>query len=205
MALIAWLFAPSAFNSSLHRTSSDAGQKPLSWTSQALADLDRDFKADRAILRSNGFQKTIDIRFANLRTRAFSFVTPSQDQGKLVTEDIEHDGDVDLIWIGAQKGAVVLINDGKGDFTEAKDNAPYAAELNALLRSGDSSDPASLQAADDSHPLVSSPFSDIAAAAAGRFICPTIRSASFAGVDPCNHQSPFLGDPHKRGPPLILS
>src|SRR5215471_9970545 len=59
--------------------------------------------------------------------------------GRLISKDIDGDGDLDLIWIGAneQRSAVVLVNDGAGDFTEAKDNAPYAAALEALLSSDD--------------------------------------------------------------------
>ena len=172
-----------------------------------LADLDGDFAADSVKLSSNGFDKTIDIKFANLRTREFSFAAKSVEQGTLIAKDIDGDGDLDLIWITGrnQKTAVVLINDGKGDFTKASDNAPYAPALNALLSSSDPSNQNSLQAGHQVLSLSSSSSPDIGAGAASKFTVPTIRAECFVGFNGFGNLLAFLSYLHKRGPPLTHS
>jgi FG-GAP-like repeat len=179
---------------------------PYGWALPISVDLDGDYVADSVNLRSNGFDKTIDISFGNLRTSEVSFAAKSADHGKLVVRDIDGDGDLDLIWVPDhdQKTAVVLINDGKGDFDEAKDNTPYASQLNALL-SGDSSDEHSLQAGHQIYSLSSSSFREIAFTEINRSVCATIRLISFAGFNAFGNRSAFLSYLRKRGPPLILS
>jgi len=83
-----------------------------------------------------------------------SFVSKSPSRGMLVANDIDNDGDVDLIWLANrdQKNAVVLLNDGNGVFTEAKDNAAFTYQLNALLSTSDQSNEDSLRT---SHQCVS--------------------------------------------------
>ena len=170
-------------------------------------DLDGDFRGDQVSLQSNGFHKTISIKFGNARYSVLGFNASSSDRGTLIADDIDHDGDVDLIWVGSseKKTAVVWINDGKGDFTEAKNNAPYLTELNTLLSSTDPSDPRSLHAGRRTHSLTSSSFPDLGLAIAGRFPWPTAQLASFAGFDIFHGQQGFLAYLRKRGPPLILS
>ena len=176
-------------------------------TLAVLADFDGDRAIDNIKLHSNGFDKIIDIKFANLRTAEFRFAATSLDQGALIAKDIDGDGDVDLVWVaGRHKNtAVVLINDGKGDFTRAKENAPYATALNELLDSSDPSDQNSLQAGHQILSLASSSFPHISLPMAGRFAGPTgywVRCFSFNGFA---DRSAFLSYLHKRGPPTILS
>src|SRR5216683_5963361 len=208
IALIGLSWVPLA-HASLHDTPKP---RPRSTVLSALDlpfiyDLDGDLRADRISLQSNGFDKSISIKFGNARNSVLGFTASSADQGTLVAEDIDHDGDLDLIWVGSsvQKAAVVFINDGKGDFAEAKDNAPYLAELNALLSSTDPSDQHSLQAGRQTYSLTSSSFPDIGLAVASRFTCPKIRLTSFAGFDGISNQQGFFAYLRKRGPPLILS
>ena len=172
-----------------------------------VSDLDGDFRGDRVSLESTGFYKTISIKFGNARHSVFGFNASSADRGTLIADDIDRDGDVDLIWLGSsgQKAAVVWINDGKGDFTEAPDNTLYSSELNALLSTSDPSDQHSLQAGRQTYSLTSSSFPDIGLALASRFGCPTIHLASLAGFDGFATQQGFLAYLRKRGPPLILS
>jgi hypothetical protein len=173
----------------------------------ATYDLDGDLRDDRIGLLSNGFHKTISIRFGNARNSELGFTASTSDRGALIAEDIDHDGDLDLIWVGSsvQKTAVVFINDGKGDFAEAKDNAPYASELNALLSSSDPSDQNSFQAGRQTYSLTSSSFPDIGLAVADRSAYPTIHLPSFESFDGFANRSGLLSYLRKRGPPLILS
>lgn len=208
MALIALSWAPLA-----HAYLHDTPKTPPSSTFLSARylpvayDLDGDFRSDRVSLQSNGFYKTISIKFGNSRFSELGFTASSADRGTLVADDIDHDGDLDLIWVGSsgQETAVVWINDGNGDFTEAKDNAPYLSELNALLSSSDPSDQNSLQAGRQIYSLTSSSFAGIYLAVARRFDCPAIHLASFAGFDGFANRSGFLAYLRKRGPPLILS
>jgi len=170
-------------------------------------DLDGDFRGDRVRLLSNGFYKTISIKFGNARNSELGFTASTADRGALVADDIDHDGDLDLIWVGSsvQATAVVFINDGKGDFAEAKDNAPYVSELNELLGSSDPSDQKSLQAGRQTYSLTSSSFPEIGLAVANRFAYPTVHLSSFAGFDGFANRSALLSYLRKRGPPLITS
>ena len=172
-----------------------------------LADLDGDHVPDSVNLDSSGFHKTIDIRFANLRIREVTFAATSADRGTLIAKDIDNDGDVDLIWVtGRDKSAaVVLINDGKGDFERATDNSPYASQLNALLSNSDPSNQDSIQAGHHRFGLSSSSFPDINVTLADRLSDPahyTMLVLSFNGF---SDRAAFLSYLHKRGPPAIPS
>ena len=179
-----------------------------SWSSWPIqTDLDGDYALDRVKVSSSGFDKTVDIKFGNLRISEFSFVANTPDRGTLIARDIDGDGDVDLIWVAnrEQRSAVVLINDGKGDFTKAKDNSLYATELTALLYCSDPTDQSSLQNAHHGLSLLSSSFSGIGPIAGGWLPCPTIQAISFVGANGFSNRAAFLSYLHKRGPPLIIS
>lgn len=122
-------------------------------------------------------------------------------------KDIDADGDLDLVWIEGeeQKTAVVLINDGNGNFTEAKDNTPYAAELKELLSSSGLPDQHCFQTEKKTYTLTPSPFRDIASAVNNRLAWPTVSSALLDGFDAFPKRSAALRDLRKRGPPIILS
>lgn len=172
-----------------------------------LADLDGDKATDSVKLSSNNLNKTIDIRFANLRTSQFRFAANTSDPGTLVAKDIDGDGDLDLIWLEGrdQKTAIVLINDGKGDFTQAKDNTPYASALNALLSNSDPSDQPSLQTASQILSLTSSSFPDVGLNAGSGLDYSTLQTVALVGFSGFANRSAFLSYLHKRGPPLVLS
>src|SRR5437588_2291913 len=122
--------------------------------------LDRDIIGDRVTLQSNGVEKMLSIRFGNLRHQQIGFKTQTDDSGHLVAGDIDRDGDVDLIWVGAadRKSAVVLINDGEGNFAEASDVSAYASELDGLFNSNDPSGNQKLKRGRKSSSLASASF-----------------------------------------------
>jgi len=186
MVLVLPSCAPVAFTSSLYPTSSDGSPKRFGSQYATLFEVDR----GSVTLPANGSRPVIEVR-----------------SGRLISKDIDGDGDLDLIWIGAneQRSAVVLVNDGAGDFTEAKDNAPYAAALEALLSSDDPGEQPSLQGGNRTYSLSSSPGGDIVTAATSRLACPTICSDPFNGFANSPNRAAFLNDLRKRGPPIILS
>ena len=78
----------------------------------ATVDFDADAAQDRATLQSDGFDKTIRLRFGDARRADLAFATGSADGGNLVAGDIDRDGDVDLVWVGSStRDAVVLLNE----------------------------------------------------------------------------------------------
>ena len=184
MALILSSCAP--FTSSLYPVRSDSSPKRLGSEYASLFEVN----CGSVPLGSNGSDNVVNVR-----------------SGRLFSKDIDGDGDLDLIWIvaGKQKSAVVLINDGSGDFTEASDNTPYVAALEELLSRDDPSEQPSVQGGNRTCSLFSSPGGDVATSVIGWFVRPTNRSDPFSEFDKNPNQSAFLSDLRKRGPPLILS
>lgn len=188
-----------------HKAQSKAADSLL--RSSAAYELDTDLKADQVELESNGFDKTISIKFGNLRSKELGFTTRSDDAGKLIAGDLDRDGDVDLIWIGSEdrNDAVVLINQGEGNFAEVSDNAPYASELDELFNTGDSPQKRSLKKHRKSSSLTSSSFSDIGLGLEIRFRAPTVQEHSVTTVERVADRLVILTHVSPRGPPSILS
>jgi hypothetical protein len=88
----------------------------------ALADLDGDNLADRAELGGTGLNKNIRLRLS--RTGQFSvlsFDTATFDRGSLLAQDVNDDGEVDLIWTDLvhPEAVVIWLNNGLGNFERA--------------------------------------------------------------------------------------
>src|SRR5262249_24469014 len=83
-----------------------------------LADLDGDALLDESELSSTGQYKTIRISLSASRTRSLSFDPGTPDTGRLVSGDIDHDNDQDLVWYSQIDPAKIFfwLNDGKGSF-----------------------------------------------------------------------------------------
>lgn len=191
----------------LHHTHKRHSQTTNSQLGLWAYELDTDFKADRVTLESNGFDKTIRVRFGNFQSKEVGFTTSSDDGGNLVAGDIDRDGDVDLIWVesGDRNNAVVLINHGEGNFAEASDNAAYSFELDELFGTGDPPEQRLVQKLRKSSSLTSSPFSDISFVVETRFDAPPVHKISVAKDDRVTDRLTFLTKVSKRGPPSILS
>src|SRR5262249_2680654 len=91
-------------------------------TRLALADLDGDNLTDKAELGGTGLNKNIQLRLS--RTGKFSvltFDTASLDRGSLLAQDVNDDGEVDLIWTDLvhPDAVVIWLNTGLGRFERA--------------------------------------------------------------------------------------
>lgn len=170
------------------------------------AYFDADVRQDRVTLQTNGYEKTIKIRFGNARRAQLAFTARSDDSGSLVAGDIDRDGDVDLVWVTAadRKNAVVLLNDGEGNFAEATDNSPYASELDGLVSSNDPSGNQKLRRGRKSSSLASASFHDVGLLVLTWFQSTAINLAPVSAREPLNVQSLFASYLHKRGPPVLL-
>lgn len=168
---------------------------------------DRFHKRDLVTLESNGFDKKISIKFSNLPGKELSFTTPSNNAGSVVATDIDRDGDLDFIWVGTEdrNNAVVLLNEGDGNFAEVSDNAPYASELDELFNPSDTPGKKSVRNHRRSSSLVSSHFSDLGLAGNTLFLARTTQPGCARALDRVVDRLAILANLRKRGPPSILS
>jgi hypothetical protein len=207
MALMVLPWAPIAYGSLRDAPRPSESARPPSLSLPITADLDGDCRADTVSLLSNGFDKTIQIKFGNSRNSNLNFTAKNADRGIVFAYDINHDGYPDLIWVASsgQKTAVVLINDGQGNFNAARDNTPYISEITALLGSSDPSHQNSLQCGRQAQILTSSPSSDNALGSAGHPSGAVTGSVLFSRFDRCAKRPAFVPYLRKRGPPLFVS
>src|SRR5262249_35071518 len=87
--------------------------------SLALSDFDGDNLADRARLGGEGARKSIEIYLSRTgKLSVLQFETLSAAHGSLLAQDVNNDGDVDLIWTDLlhPDDVVIWINNGLGRF-----------------------------------------------------------------------------------------
>src|SRR5205823_1152043 len=85
----------------------------------ALADFDNDGKLDRARIASAGLHNSIEVRLGvSGRSSWLHFETANNAPGSLFSQDLDNDGDADLIWTDLLhvEAAVVWLGDGQGRF-----------------------------------------------------------------------------------------
>src|SRR5258707_589452 len=131
MALIGVLVAPCLLTIRAHAAipSQNPPKFRIAPALPVIADFDGDCRADKSELLSNGFEKKIQVDFGDRRSTQLRFTAKVEDPGTLFAVDIDHDGDVDLVWIASsERTDVVWINDGIGKFEIAKDDTPYITE-----------------------------------------------------------------------------
>ena len=172
----------------------------------APCDLDADLRPDRLTLHANGLDKTVSIRFGDARSSQISFKARTNAPGNLITRDIDRDGDVDLVWVGTadRQSAVVLINNGEGNFAEATDNSPFASELDELFGNSDPSGNLKLKRGRKSSTLTSASFHEVGLPVFTGFQSITISQTSASIASPVT-QSHLVCNVRKRGPPVVLS
>ena len=98
--------------------------KPLLLFGQTLvlSDFDNDGSVDRARIASEGSRKSISIQPGISGPVSWlHFETSSNTQGSLFSEDVDDDGDADLVWTDLFHGdsVVVWLGDGTGRFERA--------------------------------------------------------------------------------------
>jgi hypothetical protein len=87
--------------------------------SLALADFDHDGKLDRARIASAGLRSSIEIRLGLTGPSSWlHFETLNNATGSLFSQDLDNDGDADLIWTDLlhAEAVVVWLGDGTGRF-----------------------------------------------------------------------------------------
>jgi len=170
------------------------------------SDFDGDHKLDQAELSASGRHKSIAVSLSRSWVTHLSFETETFDRGTLLSGDIDHDNDLDLVWVSQTQPqiAVVWLGDGAGNFERAKDPQAYAAEIGSLL--GMSADSGiSQRGAEQESACVSPPSSwpDLALDSQPDLAVPS--APSMAGIERGRGLTIFFSALHERGPPLRLS
>jgi len=115
-----------------------------------LSDFDSDRKIDQATLGHNGGRKTIHIAFGRSSWITLSFESNTTDRGALISSDINHDGDVDLVWISSNTDRFVAwLGDGRGNFSVRNNYDIDAIQLESLWWS---SNPSSIKPGNGTSP-----------------------------------------------------
>lgn len=106
------------------QVSADAAINPALHFGQTfvLADFDNNGDFDRARLAGAGARRSIEIRLAlSGESSWLHFEALNDAPGALLSEDLDNDGDADLIWTDLlhQEAVVVWLGDGAGQFERA--------------------------------------------------------------------------------------
>lgn len=208
MALIGVLVAPCLLTIRAHAAipSQNPPKFRIAPALPVIADFDGDCRADKSELLSNGFEKKIQVDFGDRRSTQLRFTAKVEDPGTLFAVDIDHDGDVDLVWIASsERTDVVWINDGKGKFEIAKDDTPYITEIDGLRSTDDPTQEFLAAGGSSTHILTVSSHTDLALLTTCRpaGAAKSISTASTSKQQ--NTDSLYFAYLHKRGPPTRVS
>ncbi len=174
---------------------------------QAVTDFDGDRLPDRAELTSNGSYKNIHLTLSIPRVTNLHFSTESLQPGSIHAEDIDHDGDNDLIWVSDQQStqSALWLNSGIGEFARVTDTSAYITDIKRLI--ADESQNGIFTSFDDDELLATETSEDsILTRGDGRLPVPP-RSITLPGVgrNCAAELSPCITRYPKRGPPAELS
>ena len=125
MGLCPWLPVSSSF------ASSDVS----AYSQPVFSDFDGDNKVDQAELFSNGTQKRIHVTLGQFAWKSLSFDSGVMDRGRLVSRDIDSDGDTDLIWVSENypKKFITWLGDGRGNFELAQESEQQLRHIEGEL------------------------------------------------------------------------
>jgi len=119
------------------RLSLNSAPLPIRFTNpaQAVADFDGDRLPDRAELTSDGFHKNIHLTLTSPWVTNLSFSAETLQPGSILAEDIDHDGDCDLVWVSDQQPtqSALWFNNGAGEFARVADASAYITEIKRLI------------------------------------------------------------------------
>ena len=132
VVLVPWLLAVFGFgwtSHNLHPAGFSLSARPV------FSDFDGDHKLDQAELSSRGRFKTIYVTLGKSSWRSLFFDSVVSDKGRLVSGDLDNDGDDDLIWMsqGNPEEFVIWLGDGRGDFSIATKPEANLHRIHALL------------------------------------------------------------------------
>jgi len=206
MALISapWPPMPSASWRSKHRPSTSPSRLTALQSLPVYSDFDGDRQPDQAELSSSGQHKSIHLSLSSSWVTDLTFDSATTDRGALLAVDIDHDNDLDLIWVSpnTSQPAVVWINDGRGKFE--RDTGSHAAELAVLL--GSEADASVSHNQKVNHPRgAPTPSFPSDLALANKPEIGDLPRPSATGIEDHDDQAIHLTYVRKRGPPPVLS
>ena len=174
------------------------------------SDFDGDTLPDVAEFSSTGQYKNIRLSLSGSGASSLTFDSGSPEPGRLVSGDIDHDSDQDLVWYSQTSPRVVFfwINDGKGSFGPAtryqqSDQRPDL-DLNSLLNQIDEPHLSDQQPNDGSPCALRTADSPVIELAARREVIASTTPLT-SHSDTHRVLSPCLKIVRKRGPPAHLS
>jgi hypothetical protein len=167
------------------------------------SDFDGDHKLDRAELHSAGLDKSISISLSSSRRTSLTFTSGSYDRGSLLAVDIDHDSDLDLVWVSPTRSQppVVWINDGRGNFE--RESGAQTAELDSLFGSGADASVANNSTVNHRLGAPTQSFPSDLALAGEPSIGDPARPRATPG-ERHHYQATYLTYLRKRGPPFTL-
>jgi hypothetical protein len=174
---------------------------------QAVMDFDGDKFPDRAELTSNGLQKHIHLRFSSPGVTNLHFSTESPQPGSLHAEDIDHDGDNDLIWVSERQATqpALWLNSGIGEFARVTNTSAYIADIKRLV-ADESRDSLFASSIDDQFQATETSEDSLLARNEDRLpIAPHSITLPSFGRNCAAELSPCITHYPKRGPPAELS
>jgi len=174
---------------------------------QAVTDFDGDRLPDRAELTSDGFYKNIHLTLTSPWVTNLSFSAETLQPGSIYAEDIDHDGDYDLVWVSDQQPtqSALWLNNGIGEFTRVADTSAYVTEIKRLI--ADESRGGIFASSVDEQLLATgtSGYSLLARSDDRLRVAPHSVTLPGFGRDCAAELSPCIARYPKRGPPAELS
>ncbi|MBO0725181.1 MAG: VCBS repeat-containing protein [Blastocatellia bacterium] len=175
--------------------------------SQAVMDFDGDQFPDQAELTSNGPYKHIHLRLSSPWVTNLHFSTDSLQPGSIHAEDIDHDGDNDLIWVSDRQPTQswLWLNSGIGKFTQVADASAYITDIKRIIADGRQNDLFALSADEQSLATETSEQLILKRSDSGLPVTPHSITIPGFGRNCAAELSPCVTRYPKRGPPTELS